>query len=329
MTQASSCVFRRSAYAALGFVALTLLTAGCSSTAKIAQSSMGNVYLEEVTDWSFEANHPAVIDHATMMKIVKGLYRDESQNGPSRMSAGGGKPMRIFSDEDAEFLAPLLAHGLSRAKPEQIVGFRLSSSAGSGVEPTAGSIYVQKESIYFTIAGGAKPAGFMPESAAHIEHAPPYAAGGTPGMLAMVIDYHALAKAPVSSLPVAKAAPAAPKALQVPAAAPITAAAQVKPQTVSNQSAAAMMQSEFQSPEINQADKAKETIAKKESEINMLRKEAAWMKRELRERDEEIKALKTSKVSAKPAPKKKRTEVYPMVKPSRPISPNVDEFGLK
>ena len=37
----------------------------------------------------------------------------------------------------------------------------------------------------------------------------------------------------------------------------------------------------------------------------MLRKEAEWMKRELRNRDEEMKALKLTKVSAKPAPKKK------------------------
>jgi hypothetical protein len=248
-----------------------------------------------------------VIDQTTMMKIVKGLYSDESQNGSSRMSAGGSKPMRIFSDEDAEFLAPLLAQGLSKAKPEQIIGFRVSSSAGSGSEPTTGSIYVQKESIYVTIAGGNKVTGFMPESVAHSEHAPTYAARGAAGVLAMVIDYHALAKAPMATLPIAKAAP---KASAIPAAAAVTTAPQAaKSQFVSNPTPSP--QGDMQLSETDQIEKAKETIAKKDTEISMLRREADWMKRELRDRDEEIKALRTSKVSAKPAPKKKRAEAYP------------------
>ena len=113
-----------------------------------------------MTDWSFEASHPAVIDQLTIAKIVKGLYRNDDMSGSSRMSAGGSKPMRIFSDEDAEFLSPLLAQGLSKAKPEQLVGFRVSSSAGSGSEPTTGSIYVQKGSIYVTIEEGRRADGF-------------------------------------------------------------------------------------------------------------------------------------------------------------------------
>jgi len=54
---------------------------------------------------------------------------------------------------------------------------------------------------------------------------------------------------------------------------------------------------------------AKEALAKKDSEIKMLRKESEWMKRELRDRDEEIKALRLTKVSGKPAPKKKSSNV--------------------
>src|SRR4029078_9660015 len=138
-------------------------------------------------DWSFEASHPAVIDQTTLMKIVKGVYSAEDQNGSSRMSAAGSKPMRVFSDEDAEFLAPLLAQGLSKAKPEQLVGFRVSSSAGSGSEPTAGSIYVQQGGIHFTLVKGSSATIFMPESAARAEQAPLYAAGGKAGAIAQVI----------------------------------------------------------------------------------------------------------------------------------------------
>jgi hypothetical protein len=258
--------------------------------------------LEEVADWSFEASHPAVIDQLTISRIVKGLYVNDGPNGSSRMSGGGGKPMRIFSDEDAEFLSPLLSQGLSKAKPEQIVGFRVSSSAGSGSEPTSGSIYVQKGSIYLTIGRGTKPTGFMPESAARTEPAPAYAAGGAIGTMAMVIDYHALANAAMpAAMPIAKATPITPVAPMIPAA-------PAKVQMVSDSVGQEAGLSDLTAQQLSELEKAKEALAKKDTEISMLRRESAWMKRTLRDRDEELKALKSTKVSAKPGPKKKLAE---------------------
>jgi hypothetical protein len=286
----------------VGIAALTFICTGCASGTNLAHNAKGSVYLEEVTDWSFEASHPAVIDQLTITKIVKGLYSNDSQSGSSRMSAGGSKPMRIFSDEDAEFLSPLLAQGLSKAKPEQLVGFRVSSSAGSGSEPTTGSIYVQKGSIYLTIGKGAKPTGFLPESAARTEPAPAYAAGGAVGAMAMIIDYHALAKAPMpAAMPFAKATAITPIA-------PMMAAAPAKAQTVSDIALQQAGESEFMAQKLGELGRAREALAKKDNEITMLRKESEWMKRELRDRDEEIKAIKATKVSAKPAPKKKTAQ---------------------
>ena len=286
----------------LGIAALTLVFSGCASGTKLAHNTKGSVYLEEVTDWSFEANHPAVIDQLTIIKIVKGLYRDDSMSGSSGMSAGGSKPMRIFSDEDAEFLSPLLAQGLSKAKPEQLVGFRVSSSAGSGSEPTTGSIYVQKGSIYLTIGKGAKPTGFMPESAARTEPAPTYAAGGALGAMVMIIDYHALAMAPMpAAMPIAKTTPITPIAPMM--------ASPAKAQMVSSDRVGQeAVEGDFLAQKLSDLRTAKEALAKKDSEINMLRKESAWMKRELRDRDEEIKALRSMKVSAKSAPKKRSAQ---------------------
>ena len=284
-----------------GCLSLMVIVTGCSTTSKIAHSAKGSVYLEEVTDWSFEASHPAVIDQTTIMKVVKGVYSEDSQNGSSRMSAGGGKPMRVFSDEDAEFLAPLLAQGLLKAKPEQLVGFRVSSSAGSGSEPTAGTIYVQQGSIYFTIAKGGRLT-FLPESVAHSQHAPSYAAGGMADVTSHVIDYHALAKAPMpAAMPIAKSA----NMLQ---GSPLTAlAASSKSTALGSSSALTGSESDGQVETQVLLSRAKETIAKKDTEITVLRKESEWMKRELRERDEEIKALKAS---VKTAPKKKKAEAY-------------------
>jgi hypothetical protein len=252
--------------------------------------------LQEVSDWSYEATHPAVIDQLTIAKIVNGLYRNDDMSKSSRSSAGGSKPLRIFSDEDAEFLSPLLAQGLSKAKPEQLVGFRVSSSAGSGSEPTTGSIYVQKGSIYLTIEKGAKPTGFMPESAARSEPAPAYIAGAALGAMTMIIDYHALAKAPMpAAIPIAKAKSITPIA-------PVMATAQA----VATSAGQEVGQDDLLAQKIIDLRVAKEALAKKSSEVTMLRKESEWMKRELRDRDEEMKALRLTKVSsAKPAGKKK------------------------
>ena len=267
----------------VGIAACALIISGCAGGTEttLSHNTKGTVYLEEVSNWSFEAGHPAVIDQLTMTKVVKGLYRNDDMSGSSRMPAGGSKPMRIFNDEDAEFLSPLLAQGLSKAKPEQLVGFRLSSSAGSGSEPITGSIYVQKGSIYVTIEEGAAPTGFIPESVAHTEPAPAYIAGDALGAMTMIIDYHALAKAPM------------------------VAAAPAKTQAVSANVGQEVGQDDFSAQKLTDLKVAKEALAKKDSEIAMLRKESQWMKRELRDRDEEINALRLTKVSGKPVPKKK------------------------
>jgi hypothetical protein len=280
-----------------GCLALALAASGCASSSKIAQTSKGTIFLEEVMDWSFEASHPAVIDHSTILKIVKGVHTTEVQNGSLRMSAGGSKPMRVFSDEDAEYLAPLLAQGLSKAKPEQLVGFRVSSSAGSGSEPTAGTIYVQEGVIHFTISKGPSSTTFVPETAARSEHAPASASGGKPGATTHVIDYRMLAKAPMPpALPVTKSP-----------ASHVSSLASVSTPGSKMETGAVHMEGDGQAETQVQLSRAKDLVTKKQSEIQMLRKESDWMKRELRERDEEIKALKAT---VKAAPKKKKAEAY-------------------
>lgn len=277
----------------VGIAACVLLISGCASGTKLAQNPNNSVYLEEVSDWSFEASHPAVIDQQTITKIVKGLYANDSITGSSRMSAGGSKPMRIFSDEDVEFLSPLLTQGLAKAKPEQLVGFHISSSAGSGSEPTTGSLYVLKESIYLTLKKGTEPIGFMPESAARTEPAPVYASNGEPGAMTMIIDYHAMAKAPMpASLPMAKATSVLPTA-------------QPRAQAVTDSTVQEAGDAELTAQRLSEIKTVRDALTKKETEIGMLRKEAEWMKRQLRDRDEEMQALRLTKVSGKPAAKKK------------------------
>jgi hypothetical protein len=161
---------------------------------------------------------------------------------------------------------------------------------------------VQKGSIYLTIGKGAKPTGFMPESAVRTELAPAYAAGGSLGAMTMIIDYHALAMSPMpAAMPIAKVTPIAPIASTM-------VAVPAKAQAVSASVGQETGQDEFMVQKLSDLRAAKEALAKKDSEITMLRKESEWMKRELRDRDEEMRALRSTKVSAKPAPKKKSAQ---------------------
>jgi hypothetical protein len=142
----------------------------------------------------------------------------------------------------------------------------------------------------------------MPESAARTEPAPAYAAGGALDAMTMIIDYHALTRAPMpADMPIAKATPFTPIA-------PIIAVAPAKAQVVSDSAGQEVGEGELMAQKLRDSKIAKEALAKKDSEISMLRKESEWMKRELRDRDEEIKALRATKVSAKAAPKKKSAQ---------------------
>jgi hypothetical protein len=62
---------------------------------------------------------------------------------------------------------------------------------------------------------------------------------------------------------------------------------------------------------LDELREAREANKRKDSEIAILKKEAVWMKQELRQRAEEVKAMKTSKTAARSAPKKKSAEAHP------------------
>ena len=62
---------------------------------------------------------------------------------------------------------------------------------------------------------------------------------------------------------------------------------------------------------LDELREAREANKLKDSEIAMLKKETTWMKKELRQRTEEVKALKASKTVARPSSKKKSAEAYP------------------
>jgi hypothetical protein len=119
------------------------------------------------------------------------------------------------------------------------------------------------------------------------------------GAVAHVIDYHMLARAPMPALPSMKTSAAQTASSSVTAPAVMTSATAVSAYEGSENGSSVETQTQLR--------RAKDMLTKKDTEIHMLRKESTWMKRELRERDEEIKALKAT---VKKTPKKK-AEAYP------------------
>ncbi len=310
----------RGAQYAGAFLAINLIVTGCSTLSgesKVAKTTKGSVYLKDIADWSFEASHPAMIDQMTIRTVVKGVVTEDATKPLSNMPASGSKPMRVFSDEDAEFLAPLLAQGLSEAKPEQIVGFKVFSSAGSGAEPTAGTLYVHKGSLYLTIASAQanKRQRFAFPTAARIEKAPSFVAMGK-GAMTLVIDYQAIAKASSPGSVVATDVPKNSASTQVAETIParddeaLLDPSGASAHTRTEADALQLSTDELLNRKLDELRAAREANKLKDSEIATLKKEATLVKKELRQRTDEIKALKASKASAPSAPKKKTAEAH-------------------
>ncbi len=300
--------------------------AGCSSTAasvqqKASAQPQGSVRLEEVADWEFEASHPSTIDAATLDSLLRAVVIAEAQKDMSNLPVDGSKPMTVFSDEDVRYLAPLLAQALSQAQPEYVVAFRLSSSAGSGSEPTAGTLYVKNNRLYLTFSehngslakveptwfGGGRPARIVsinPVSAGQIEQALPAVIQGRQHMKSLAIDYSRFANNP-EPVPVT-AALAAPASPEVPTSGAKTAAAVTPEQPARNQAPAQTAAIEKVASNLPAAEEerlnetlqelqdVRDAMARKDAKISVLRKDLESMRMQLETKDKELRAVKST-----------------------------------
>ena len=295
-------------------IAAVLLNEGCSTDSSRGTESTtprATVYFEEVADWSFEASHPATISSATIAQILQGINIHEP--GYSTSSADGSKPMKAFSDEDVKSLAPLLAHTLSQAKPEYVVAFRLSSSAGSGSEPTAGTLYVQNERLYFTLisyqgslardesstfnqARPARTITFEPQSAGHIERAAPSVALGQRDLAMVAIDYTRMDQ-PSNGAPKVAVTPKDPvQAMKQPEPVMIASAAGDPPMTPEIQAAPNQEMATRKEQELKDAQ---QSLTRKDAKINSLRRDLESMRQQLEAKDKELRSVKAKQASTK------------------------------
>lgn len=148
------------------FLLLTILSLaglGCSTTAPtgtvLFEDARGTVSLQQIPHQSFESNHPIILEPALIARILSGVQIEEQQRVLQKLLAGGSSAAPVFSAEDVQFLAPLLAMALSKAAMDQLVGFQVrnphraaSPLEYSNSETTAGSLYLQGSVLYFSLS---------------------------------------------------------------------------------------------------------------------------------------------------------------------------------
>jgi hypothetical protein len=166
---------------------MTLVVSACASKPDlditIHQSERGAVYVERIPDRSFQATHPLTLQVDTMARVLRGVILKDGQGVLGNLSSDKPETIRVFGDDDVEYLAPLLVEGLTRAASDQQVGFHIvkhgtpahspsagtvfclsdvrfpgvceSEQAGRGasVEATGGSLYNYERSLYLTLTG--------------------------------------------------------------------------------------------------------------------------------------------------------------------------------
>ena len=166
---------------------ITLALSACASGSEvdltIHESERGAVYVERFPDLSFQAAHPITLSADTMARVLRGVVVQENRGFFRTLVTGKPEGVRVFKDEDVEYLAPLLVEGLTRAASDQQVGFRVVQS-GTPAEWTKGSLYAYGRSLYLNLAMAHRRVPVRSRRARSITHDPLYpGVGKTPGQL--------------------------------------------------------------------------------------------------------------------------------------------------
>ena len=164
---------------------MTLVVSACATNPDldiiIHKSERGAVFVERISDRSFQATHPVTLSSDTMARVLRGVILKDGRGVLGNLASDKPETIRVFGDDDVEYLAPLLVEGLTRAASDQQVGFHIvkhgtpaqSQSAGTvfclsdvrfpnvceseqarggaSVEATGGSLYSYERSLYLTL----------------------------------------------------------------------------------------------------------------------------------------------------------------------------------
>lgn len=144
---------------------LCLIITACGTTAPTGKilfdGPHGTVSLQTISDRSIQANHPINLEPDLLTQLLTGIeLHDEGEGryhvkGLQSLIVGKADTYPLFSKDQVQFLAPLLAEGLRKATANQSVEFRVvTTQEGSNrfqsatTETTAGSLYAYGRQLY-------------------------------------------------------------------------------------------------------------------------------------------------------------------------------------
>jgi hypothetical protein len=148
---------------------LCLVGAACGTTAQTGKilfdDPRGTVSLQTISDRSIQANHPITLEPALLAQLLKGIEISDQDLGHNHVAGfqsvvvGPYASVPVFSEDQIQFLAPLLAEGLRAATPNQSVEYRVvTTREGSNkfqspsTETTAGSLYAYGRQLYVILS---------------------------------------------------------------------------------------------------------------------------------------------------------------------------------
>lgn len=145
---------------------LSLMAVGCAGsrpTTSIHEAPLGTVFLENVSDTSFQAAHPIKLSETIVADILRGVHTKEKTGlllllGKALKSTNLND-IRTFSEDDIAFLTPHITTALAQATPNQRVGFRVYSTPEISQSPTinphrqttSGYVFADGLSLHFTL----------------------------------------------------------------------------------------------------------------------------------------------------------------------------------
>mgnify|MGYP001361140162 CR=1 FL=1 len=129
--------------------AVCLFASACATSPKVvdtifADGPRGSVSLQSVEDSWFKAAHPLFMSPLLLTHVLRGVQVQV-------LSDDKTTAVRAFSDEDTEFLSPLISTALSKAMNGQLVGFRVLRGTDAGSETTGGVLYVQGRLLHLAL----------------------------------------------------------------------------------------------------------------------------------------------------------------------------------
>ena len=120
--------------------------------------SRGTVSLQTIADQTLHANHPINLDPTLIAQVLRGMEVQDQERGLQRLFGGTSAPIPVFSDDEIQFLAPLLAEALRTAAPNERIEYRVQTTLEGSIlesavtETTAGSLYAYGRSLYMTLS---------------------------------------------------------------------------------------------------------------------------------------------------------------------------------